>query len=44
MMYFTIQIFLDEISTVEALDSTKDSLIPLTPSVKYVSKLIKIIM
>ena len=31
-----------EISTVEALDSTKDSLIPLTPSVKYVSqKLIK---
>ena len=44
-VFYNSDFLRSEISTVEALDSTKDSLIPLTPSVKYVSqKLIKIIM
>ncbi len=41
-VFYNSDFLRSEISTVEALDSTKDSLIPLTPSVKYVSqKLIK---
>ena len=41
-VFYNSDFLSSEISTVEALDSTKDSLIPLTPSIKYVSqKLIK---